>query len=204
MIRSSFLLMAIVMAVMVGCGPRIVVPPAIDLKDFEPLGIVVFECNKSGSIDRVVTQKFIEAITEDQKLIPIVELGSKKEVLKKAGTVKFGPEAVKTIGEKFGVKTLITGDLDISTIRPHVSLLPGITLINISADVAAGLTVKMMLCENGATVWTGSGRAEDEIGNISFLGGGFSFDARDPEEAYGDLGRYLAYNTTYDFRVTYK
>jgi len=185
--------------------PRIVVPPEIDLKDFEPLGIVVFQCNKEGKLNKVVTQKFIEAITEDQKMIQIIELGTQKEVLKKAGVAKIGPEAMKAIGEKYGVKTIIAGDLDISDIHPRVNILPGITLIDISADVEAELVARMYLVDNGATLWTGSGQDERTIGGITFIKGGhFAFDADDPETAYGEMARDLVWRATYDFRVTYR
>ncbi len=185
--------------------PRVLVPPEIDLKDFEPLGIIVFQCNKEGKLDKVVTQKFIEAITEDQKMIQIIEMGTQKEVLKKAGEAKFGPEAMKAIGEKYGVKAIIAGDLDISDIHPRVSILPGVSLIDISADVEAELVARMYMAENGATLWTGSGHDERTIGGISFIKGGhFAFDADDPEAAYGEMARDLVWRATYDFRVTYR
>jgi len=190
-----------------GCHhrPRVYVPPEIDLKDFEPLGIMVFQCNKEGKLDKVVTQKFIEAITEDQKMIQIIEMGTQKEVLKKAGTVKLGPEAMKAIGEKYGVKTIIAGDLDISDIHPRVSILPGVSLIDISADVEAELVARMYNAENGATLWTGSGHDERTIGGISFIKGGhFAFDADDPEAAYGEMAYDLVWHATDDFRGWWK
>jgi hypothetical protein len=205
--RSCIPMIALLFLVISSCHhqPRTVVPPEIDLKNFEPLGIIVFQCDKEGKLNKVVTQKFIEAITEDQKMIQIIEMGTQKEVLKKAGTAKFGPEAMKAIGDKYGVKTVIAGDLDISDIHPRVSILPGVSLNDISANVEAELVARMYMVENGATLWTGSSHDKRTIVGISFIKGGhFAFDADDPEAAYGEMARELVWRATYDFRVSYR
>lgn len=186
-----------------GCGHMVAVPPEINLKNYEPLGIVVFTGNAQGNLNRVVTQRVLEAITKDQKMVRIIELGREADVLKEIGVSKWGPEAVKKIGGKYVINTVIVGTLDVSKVKPHVNLGPGI--VGVTADVQARLTVCLQETETGATIWSNSAMAEQNVGEVSLVGGDWlNFDARDPDLAYGDLAHELAYRATRDFRVTYR
>lgn len=186
-----------------GCGHMVAVPPEINLKNYEPLGILVFTGNAQGQLNRVVTQRVLEAITKDQKMVRIVELGREADVLKEIGISKWGPEAVKKTGEKYGLKTVMVGTLDVSKVKPHVSLGPGI--VGVTADVEARLTIRLQETETGATIWSNSAVDEQNVGEVSLVGGNWlNFDARDPDQAYGELAHELAYRATRDFRVTYR
>ena len=66
------------------------------------------------------------------------------------------------------------------------------------------MTAKLLETEYGATVWTDSAHDTKAVARITmFPGGRAFFDARDPEEAYGDLVESLIGKITADFRVTY-
>lgn len=187
-----------------GCGPRIMVPPAIDLTAYEPVGIINFACNAEGKLDRYITQRFIEEMTKDQKLIKIIELGKEEDVLKAVNRVTLGPDVVKEIAQKYNVKSVITGELNISGVRPKINIVPGLHGIGAEAEVEATLVAHMLETIDGATIWTGSSRSKRTVGNVSFWSGGhFSFDAEDPEASYGDLAQELIHNATRDFRVTW-
>jgi hypothetical protein len=63
----------------------------------------------------------------------------------------------------------------------------------------------MVETESGASLWNTSSSATREIGYVSMWeGGGFVFDAEDPEKAYGDLVNYLVEDASRDFRVTWR
>ncbi len=193
------------MLLVAGCGHThlVTVPPAIELKNHEPLGIIIFSSNAQGKLNKVVTQRVLEAMTEDQKLIRIIELGKQAEVLKEIGLNKWGLEAVKAIGDKYDVKAIITGDIDVSKVKPHVSIGPGV--LGVSADVEAKLTIRLQETETGATLWSNSASDARQVGEVSLFGGDWlNFDAQDPDRAYGDLADELAYRTTGDFRATYR
>lgn len=188
---------------MLGCS-RVMVPPAIDLKTFEPVGIIMFKCNAEGNLDQFVTQKFIEQCTKDQKLVKFIQLGKEADVLKAIEKTTLDHEAIKAIIQKYNVKSIIAGEVEISDVRPKINIVPGLWYVGAQADVEAMLVARMLESVDGATIWTGSARAKRTVGQVSFISGGhFSFDAQDPESAYGDLVEELVKKSTNDFHVTY-
>ncbi|MCK4256680.1 hypothetical protein KAX35_07310 [candidate division WOR-3 bacterium] len=198
-------ILIIVLFLISGCGPRVMVPPEIDLTEYEVLGLIGFSSNMEGNHDEYATQKFIEAITENQKGIRIIELGSEDEILESLNQKKVNSKAVKVIGEQYNVKTVIIGDLNISDVKPKIDILSLVKSMSFSAEVKASLSVRLLETNSGATIWTNSAQDEAEVANISIISGNlFSFNATDPDEAYGDLIDKLVRDVTKDFRVTYK
>ncbi|MCK4330099.1 hypothetical protein KAX02_09680 [candidate division WOR-3 bacterium] len=198
-------ILIIVLFLISGCGPRVMVPPEIDLTEYEVLGLIDFSSNMEGNHDEYATQKFIEAITENQKGIRIIELGSEDEILESLNQEKINSKAVKVIGEQYNVKTVIIGDLDISNVRPKIDILSLTKYMSFSAEVKASLSVRLLETNSGATIWTSSSQDEADVAHVSIISGNlFSFDATDPDEAYGDLIDELVRDVTKDFRVTYK
>ncbi len=198
-------ILIIVLFLISGCGPRVMVPPEIDLTEYEVLGLIGFSSNMEGNHDEYATQKFIEAITENQKGIRIIELGSEDEILESLNQEKINSKAVKVIGEQYSVKTLIIGDLDISNVRPKIDILSLTKYMSFSAEVKASLSVRLLETNSGATIWTSSSQDEADVAHVSIISGNlFSFNATDPDEAYGDLIDKLVRDVTKDFRVTYK
>lgn len=198
-------ILIIVLFLISGCGPRVMVPPEIDLTEYEVLGLIDFSSNMEGNHDEYATQKFLEAITENQKGIRIIELGSEDEILESLNQEKINSKAVKVIGEQYSVKTLIIGDLDISNVRPKIDILSLTKYMSFSAEVKASLSVRLLETNSGATIWTSSSQDEADVAHVSIISGNlFSFNATDPDEAYGDLIDKLVKDVTKDFRVTYK
>jgi hypothetical protein len=186
-----------------GCS-RVMVPPAIDLKTYEPVGIIVFKCNAEGNLEQFVTQRFVEHSTKDQKLVKFIQLDKEADVLKAVGKTSLDPDAIKLIAQKYNVKSVITGEVEISDVRPKINVVPGLWYVGAQADVEAKFVARMLEIDDGALIWTGSARAKRTVGHVSFMSGGhFSFDAQDPENAYGELVEELVNKATKDFRVTY-
>jgi hypothetical protein len=185
---------------MLGCGKRVMVAPRIDLADHETIGIIEFRSSNEGQIASFATEQFMEAIRRDQGLVKIVELGTEKDVLKAIGAKKLTPDALQDIGEKFSVNTIFYGKLDVSSIRPEVTITPGI--MSVDAEVDAKLSVKMVEVIEGASIWSGSAMATEHVGSVSVFGGtAFTFDAEDPDEAYGKLIYSLVEGVSRDFQV---
>lgn len=200
----NLILISIIMSLY--CGPKtikVMVPPRIDLKDYEVIGIIDFDCTNKGKLGALTKERFMEAVREDQGMVRIIQLGSKKEVLKAIGSKKLDAAAFKAIGGKYEVSTVFTGKLVISDIRPDVTITSGLDM-SINADVDATLAVEMFETATGASVWNRSASATENIGGVSIFGGRyFSFDAADPDKAYGNLVNYLVVSTTGDYRVTW-
>lgn len=183
-----------------GGGKRIMLPPRIDLAEHETIGIIEFRSSNKGEIASFATEQFIEEMRRDQGLVKIVELGSEKDVLKSIGAKKLNQEAIRGIGEKFNVNTIFYGKLDVSNIRPDITITPG--LLSFAAEVDAKLSVKMVEVVEGASIWSGSSCTTQHVGHVSIFGGDvFTFDAEDPDEAYGKLVYSLVEDASRDFKV---
>jgi hypothetical protein len=192
-------------AVVIDCGPKVMVPPVIDLKEHEIIGIIQFTSSNQGQLGPLATRKFTESARRDQGIIRVVELGSEAEVLRAIGHDRLDPDAFKALGEKYQVSTIITGEVVVSDVRPDLSITPGGGFVSLAAEVDASLTARMTETETGASIWSSSAEATRRVGNVSVFGKkDVAFDAQDPEKAYGKLIDELVEETTRDFRVTWE
>lgn len=188
----------------IGCTPKVMVPPKIDLSHYEKIGLIEFKSNSEGNLTPFITERFLEAILEDQPGTMVIEMGTEEEILAELGYSSMGPDAVRAIGENYDIKTIITGILDLTEPSTDVDFFGSISNISVSSSVSAMLTVKMKDASTGSTIWSGSGRDERELSDAGFYGGIFHFDAEDPDDAYSKLADKLVREVTKDFRVTYE
>lgn len=187
-----------------GCGSRVLVPPRIDLKEHEVIGVIDFDCPSEGELGHFATGRFIEAARRDQGVVRVVRLGSPAEVLESVGHTRLDQAAFQALGEKHGVRTIITGDLIISDVRPSVRVMQSLTRVGLSADVHAGLTVQMVETAGGASIWSRSANCTEQIAVASFsTNKDVVFGANDPEKVYGRLIDNLVYGVTPEFRATW-
>jgi hypothetical protein len=184
---------------------RVMVPPRIDLKAHEIIGVIEFPCTSQDALGPLATGRFIEAARHDQGMVRFTRLGTEGEVLQGTGQSRLDPAAFKAIGEKYGVRTVVTGELVLSEIRPNISVLHSLTSIGVSADVQATLTVQMVEAATGASLWSRSAGATRRIGGASFSSRrNISLDIDDPDNAYVGLVNDLVYAVTPEFRVTWE
>ena len=188
-----------------GCGTKVMVPPEIDLKEYGSVGIVDFSSDAEGNLGEFMTQEFLAEISLFQKGVGIVELGSMDEVLKSVRQDRLNPEAIKAIGQKHNLNSIITGNLSVSDIKPNIDIAAIVSYISVEAEAEASLTVKLLETQNGATIWTDSAQGKENVADVSVLSANnIHFDARDPEEAYGDLAKHLVEEVTEDLRISWK
>jgi len=180
------------------------VPPVVDLKSHQAVGIIMFKCSEGGNLDAFVTQKFIQEITKDQRPVEILEMGKEADILAAVQKTILDIDAYKAIGQKYNLKSIIVGDIQISDVQPEINIAPGFSFIGARGVIQATLVARMVETTNGATIWTGSARDKREVGSISLVGGHFMFDAQDPEQAYGPMTEALVKNTTKDFKNTWQ
>jgi hypothetical protein len=186
-----------------GCA-RVYVPPRTDLGPHQNIGIIKFKPSiVSPGLAELTTQKFIQAVTEDQPGIRVVELGDETSVLAAVSQTVLGFDAWKAIGEKYGVRTVFAGDLNISNIQPKISIGPGLNFASFEAEVDATLFCRLVETGTGATIWSGSASEERTVGGISKWGNSYGFNAEDPNATYGDFARSLTRKATRDFRETW-
>lgn len=196
---------ALPIAVLLACGgTRVLVPPRIDLRQHEVLGIIEFSANREGKLGPLASQRFVEAARADQGLVRIVELGTLDEVLAEVNSRRLDRATYKALGQRHELNTLIVGELDISDIRPAIRITPDLTDMGVAADVDATLSVQMVETASGASIWSRSASVTRRVGQVSVFGREVIFDADEPERAYGDLVDALVGYVTQEFRATWE
>lgn len=191
-----------------GCGapkaPPVLVPPQIDLHSRETIGVIGFASTSEGELGPLATRRFTEAARRDQGLVRFVDLGSRDEALRSIGRDRLDAAAVIALGLKHDVKTIVSGDLAVSSVRPRVRIDALFRAGSVTAEVDASLDVQMFESESGAALWNRSARATQSVGDVRVWGGKeFSFDARNPEEAYGGLVDELVAQVSRPFQASW-
>jgi hypothetical protein len=200
----------ILMAAASGCGhtTTVMVPPRIDLRQHEVVGIIDFACIAESDEDelaRLVTGRFIDAARRDQGLVRVMRLGTEAEALASVGQSRLDAAAFKMLAEKHGLATVITGELTMSSAQPSINLLQSLTSLGVRADVQATLAVQMVEAATGASLWSESAGATRELGGMSLTGNKqVVLNVRDPEKVYGSLINDLVWAVTPDFRPTWQ
>jgi len=178
---------------------KVLIPPRLDLKNYEAVGLIQFTSNAKGNLQPFVTQKFLQSVQAAQPGIRVLELGPESAVLDSVQHSQMDIEAVKAIGQKYNLKGLITGNLNVTNVKPNLEVLTIIKSMGVSAEVQAALTVRIFETQSGATVWTRSSNDKRTVAHVSLTGDIVNFGAEDPEEAYGELAKSLVYRITDDF-----
>lgn len=192
-----------IIAVLACGGKRVMVPPRIDLQQHEVLAIIQFKSSSEGKLGELATTRFMEDVRIDQGLVRIVELGTEEEALQQVNAERLDRAAFMALGAEHDVATIFVGELEVSDIRPTVSVSGDLRNLGAAADVDATLTVQMIETASGASLWSRSASVTQRVGQVSLIGGRPTFDADDPEHAYGELVYALVDLVTADFKVSW-
>jgi hypothetical protein len=201
----------LLLALSLGCGgtrrtyTTYTVPPRVDLTQLDVIGVIEIDSSSKGELGTMATRRLTDEARRDQGLVRIVALGTEADALASVGKTSLDREALKELGRKHGLHTIMKGKLDVSDIRPNFSISSTLESGSITAKVIATMSVELVETASGASIWSTSSRAADSVGHIRvFNGGDFVLDAEDPERAYGQLVDRLVHEATHDFRVTYE
>ncbi len=194
------------LAVLWGCAAKTVlvpVPPRMDLRGYGPLGIVEFTSNADRAINTHATRKFQEQIQAAQPGTPFIELGDRETVLAAVSARQLDADALKKIGEKYGLAAIFLGDIVYSDPKTSVRITDLTKLEGgVRAEVRADISSRLVETRTGASVWSSSAWARRQIGRLSVSAErGVSGQASDsnPRE---EMVPALAYQLTHDFRPT--
>ena len=103
------------------------------------------------------------------------------------------------------MRSLIVGSIEVSDVKPKISISSIISHMSVKAEVDASIAVKLVETSQAGTVWTNSAQDKKEVAQVSiFSGGAVHFDAENPEEAYGKLTKSLIEEVTRDLRASYR
>ena len=207
--KSMFVLILIMFigcSLFTGCSKYryVLVPPAVDLISHGNIGLISFSTeNAEGELNEIATQRFLQIVTQSQRGVQLIELGNLDEIMKKIGKTRLDQETVKAIGQYFNVTAVFSGKINISDVKPQVSLDTLIKSLGVSATFNITLTSRFYSTETGATLWTNSVYRKDSLANMSMIEGGIpSFNVKDEEETYKVLIQDMIYLMTRDFRQT--
>lgn len=185
--------------------PPILVPPQIDLKQREVIGVIEFKSAGKTPLGPLATRKFTEMARRDQGLVRIVPLGPEGEVLHTAGAGRLDPATMAAVGKKNDVQTILVGTVTVDNVRPSVRVSTDLSAAGVTAQVRATLDVALIEAKTGASLWNATASATESLGHVDVVGGrNVAFDAGDTEQIYAGLVDELVERTTRPFRATWE
>jgi hypothetical protein len=193
------------MLIALGCATRVQVPPRVELADWSTIGIVGFDSRAHPELAELVTGQFLQMLHGAQPGARLLELGPEGRLLAEVGHRRLDFEAVRALGERYGVDAVFTGVLDVSELKPDVRLGQALNSVRASANVNGTLATKLLETRSGAAVWSRSARASANVARIgASAGGGLpSFRVGDPSDAYAGLVPQLVDQLSGDFHPTW-
>lgn len=192
----------LVATALTACGSKVMVPPRLDLVQFREVGLLDFSVeNAKGDLHLYATDRFQAEIFASQTGVGVLPLGDTDDLLRDLGHHELDRDALRTIGDEYGVPAVFVGHLNVSNLKPRVSLSGG---PGVAADVGVEMTIRLVSTSSGATLWSNTERSNATVGAAGLLDGSPYFSAEDPDEAYTDLIDYLVYEMTHDLRPTFE
>jgi hypothetical protein len=198
-ILQIIVLLTVLSLLSFSCGPRILLPPRVDLKPYGTIGMIQLESNAKGNLTEYTAQRLLRVIQEAQPGTPIVELGTMPQVLGSIGRGEMDIEAVKLLKTKYGIGAVVVGKLDVQKVKPSIKIGALLQNMTVSAFVEATLLARILETNAGATVWSNSAQGRENVASVSLMKGDTWFDAKEPEKAYGNLVNQLVGVISDDF-----
>jgi hypothetical protein len=191
------------LAILWGCSSTVLVPvpPRMDLQSYGTIGILEFASHSSRAINAHATRQFQEQIQAAQPGTRFVELGSRETVLAALGARQLDADAVRKIGEKYGVAAIFVGDITYSEPKADLKL-NDLTKLDgaVRAEVKGDISSRLLDTKTGASVWTRSAWVRKPIGRVSASaerGVSVGISNSDP---HAEMVPALVYQLTHDFR----
>src|SRR5262245_65912927 len=117
---------ALVVAILAsGCGAKTVlvqVPPRIDLRAYDAIGVVDFAPDSADRLGKTATQQFMSAIYASQPGVRFLELGPVERLLGEAHRERIDPDTVKLFGARYKVDSVFSGSYGVSESLTQVSV----------------------------------------------------------------------------------
>ena len=190
------------------CGGKkitVEVPPHIDLSTMGTIGVIAFDVQSDVPLPGDMTLKFIQHMQAAQPGVPVLELGSQADVLREVGFDSLDTEAVKAIGKKYGVDTLLTGTLEVTQSVPDVTFGQSLTSMSAATYVRGNLDARLRQTRTGATLWSNGANGKWKLAGVDLASGSLpSIGINNSEDKYKKMLQDLAQVGTADFRSTYE
>jgi hypothetical protein len=198
----------LVLAFLSSCASKTVlvhVPPQLDMGAYATTGIIEFAANADAAVAQHATRQFQASVQQAQPGTRFIELGTREHVLAAVGARELDPEAIKKIGQKYGVAALFLGEITYSDPKVDIVVHDPLKLQgSVKAEVKGDMSSRLMETNSGASVWSSSSWAKRQLGSVRVSGdigiGGRVSQSSPREEMVPDM----VYHLTHDFRSTSK
>ena len=189
-----------------GCSHTVTVqvPPRVDLQSYGTLGLVDFASNSNGSINAQTTREFESHVHAAQPGTRIVELGSRDALLAAVGSRQLDAQALRRIGEKYGVDAIFVGSVSYSEPKTEVKVTDVARLEGgVRVELRGDINGKLIETRTGASVWSSSAWARRQLGSMSVSAEqGINGAMRSSSSPREEMVPSLVYHLTEDFRPT--
>lgn len=188
---------------MLGCSSTVLVsvPPRVDLSSYRTLGIVEFASNSDRAIDAHATRKFQEQVQAAQPGTRFIELGSREAVLAAVGGRQLDVDALKRVGEKYGVAAIFLGEIAYSEPKTDVQITDLAKLEGgMRAEIRGDISSRLVETRTGASVWSNSAWMRQRIGSVRVSAETGISGAMSQSNPREEMVPALVYQLTHDFR----
>jgi hypothetical protein len=205
MIKRTVVCTAIAASLLVAAcssSQRVLMPPRVDLYAWGTIGMLDFTASPPDELGVLAAREFLAAVQAAQPGVPVLELGSQRTALAAVKQTALTPEAIRALGKQHHIDTLLVGFVESKSLQPSFSLRHAAERLSggAAADLEASLRVRMYDAHTGATVWSATSGAREEIANVYVAGDDYaSVRASDPAQAETRLVRRLVRYATGDF-----
>jgi len=193
------------LAMLWGCSSTVLVPvpPRMDLRSYGTVAIVEFASNSERAINAHATRQFQEQIQAAQPGTRFIELGDRQALLAAIGGRQLDVDALRKIGERYGVAAVFLGDIAYSEPRADVKIADLQKLEGgMRAEVRGDISSRLVETASGASVWSSSAWARRQLGSVSVSaehGVSGSVSKSNPRD---EMVPALVYQLTHDFRAS--
>ncbi len=205
---GKLLTLLLLTAALTGCSSKkitVEIPPQINLSTMGTIGVVGFEVESNEPLPGDLTLKVVQYMQSAQPGVPILELGSQADVLREVGHGTLDTEAVKAIGKKYGVDTLLTGTLEVTQSRPDFKLDQDLTSLSATSYLRGNFNARLRQTRTGATLWSNGAHGKWKLAGVDVSTGRIpTVDVNNTEDKYKKMLQELARVGTADFRSTYE
>ena len=175
-------------------------PAPVDLHAFGTIGMLEFTSAAGSDINVRAGGEFLAAIHSAQPGVPVLEIGDRNRSLADVGHTALDAEAIRALGKRHQVDTLLVGELEAQRVRPGFSFGTGLESMSAGADLKGALTVRMYDTRTGATLWTEAVTGCQPLAAVAVAHGDLAgLGVTDPQEAEGRLVQSLVSQATQDF-----
>jgi hypothetical protein len=206
--KIGVLCVLLLMATLVACGGKKVtveIAPQVNLATMGTIGVIAFDVQSDGHLPSDITLKFIQYLQSAQPGVPILELGGQSHVLREVGFDTLDTDAVKAVGKKYEVDSLLTGTLEVTQSYPDVKVGQDLTSMSAASYVRGNLNARLRLTRTGATVWSNGAHGKWQLAGLNLASGHLSsIGMRNVEDTYNKMLQELAWVGTADFRKSYE